>query len=369
MDTLIRLRSGACIGRRELVQVARDGRLVETRGADLEVGDWVALPFGVGFPARLVPLPDFGLGRGYGSQNKVRLPKVLDADLALLLGMYASEGHTSRSNYSIIIRNSEDVVLERCLELWERCFGLSARIARPKNRCPSVVVHRKTVMLLFDALDCGTRASNKRISWAVMGSPLPVVQAFLQGLALDAYTSTRGTGVKWAICVDSPTLLDDLQLLLRWWGIQSGRIGKYNPTYDKTYDEVFVSGSEAQPLLTVVRFLEPSKQPSAERLLSSDIDVRSNGADVVPLVHGSALYAEIPEGLGGRSGAGTGVAVQWRSLCDKRTVWPSRHMVERIAAAGYRLPADVQRVLDEQLHFSPVTNAVSPATERGSGLQ
>jgi hypothetical protein len=354
----IRLNNGACIGRKELVHVAREGRLVETRGADLVAGDWVALPFGAGFPAQLVPLPDFGLGRGYGSQHKVRLPKVLDADLALLLGMYASEGHTSRGNYSISITNSEDVVLERCRELWERCFGLAARIARPKGRCPSVIVNSKTVMLLFDALECGTRASNKRIPWAVMGSPLPVVQAFLQGLALDAYTSTTGSGSKWAICVDSPALLDDLQLLLRWWGIRSGRIGKYNPTYEKTYDEVFVCGSEAQRLLADVPFLEPTKRPSAERLLAMHFDDRRNGADVVPLVHGSVLYAKIPKGSPGRRGSGTGVAIKWRSLTDKRTVWPSRNIVERVAAAGHRLPSDVQRVLDDNLHFSPVTAAV-----------
>ena len=44
----------------------------------------------------------------------------------------------------------------------------------------------------------------------------------------------------------------------------------------------------------------------------------------------------------------------WRSLTDKRTLWPSRYMVEKVAAAGYRLPRDVQRVLDENLRFSPV---------------
>lgn len=354
----IRLRNGARLGPRGIVQVARAGRLVEMRGADLEVGDWVALPFGAGFPAQLVSIPDFGLGRGYGSQIKVRMPRVLDADLALLLGMYASEGHTSKSNYSIVITNSEDVVLERCRDLWRSCFGVAARISRPSDRCPSVVVNSKTVMLLLDALECGTRASNKRIPWAVMGSPKHVVQAFLQGLALDAYTATTGKNAKWAICVDSPALLDDLQLLLRWWGIQSGRIRKYNPTYEKTYDEVFVSGSEAQRLLAVVPFLEPSKQASAERLLAMHFDVRRNSADLVPLVHGSALYAEIPRGHSGRGGAGTGVAVKWRSLCDKRTIWPSRHIVERIAEAGYSLPPDVQRVLDERLHFSQVTSRI-----------
>lgn len=90
-----------------------------------------------------------------------------------------------------------------------------------------------------------------------------------------------------------------------------------------------------------------------------DFDDRRNGSDVVPIVHGSVLYAAIPKVSAGRNSAGTGVAHKWRSLCDKRTVWPSRHIVQRIAEAGYRLPADVQRALDESLHFSPVVTVMA----------
>jgi hypothetical protein len=357
MDNRAQLKNGARIGSKQLVLVAHDGRLLEKRGADLQPGDWTGLVYGEPFPTQLVPLPGFGLEPDYGSQNRVRKPQVFDVDLALLLGMYASEGHTSTSNYSIIITNSEDVVLERCAELWDTCFGLKARISRPRDRCPAVVANSKAVMKIFSALECGTRASNKRIPWPIMGSPLVVVQAYLQGLALDAYTSTTSQGAKWAICPDAPALLDDLQLLLRWWGIRSGRIGKYNPIYNKTYDEVFVCGIEAQRFVAAVPFLEPTKRPSADRLLHMIFDPRQNGADVVPLVHGSVLYAGIPKGYGGKNGAGTGAAAKWRSLCDKRTIWPSRHIVQRLAEAGHRLPADVQRVLDENLHFSPVTSS------------
>lgn len=350
----VRLKNGSLIRPKDLVLVARDGHLVETRGADLSPGDWVGLPYGEGFPTQPVTLPDFALEPDYGNQNRVGVPQVLDEDLALLLGMYASEGHTSLSNYSIIITNSEDVVLERCADLWDRCFGLKARIARPRDRCPAVVANSKTVTRIFAALDCGTRASNKRIPWAVMGTSLTVVQAFLQGLALDAYTSTTGQGAKWAICVDAPLLLDDLQLLLRWWGIRSGRIGKYNRIYGKTYDEVFVCGTEAQRLVAAVPFLEPTKAPSAARLLEMTFDQCRNGADVIPLVHGSVLYAGIPKGRGGKNGVGSGVAVKWRSLTDKRTVWPSRYLVQRLAGEGHSLPADVQRVLEDDLQFSLV---------------
>lgn len=356
MDSGVRLKNGSRLGPKELVLVATGCDLIESRAADLSLGDWVGLPYGEGFPPVEIPLPRFPVSAGYGSQNWIRMPEVLDEDLALLLGMYASEGHTSLSNYSITITNSEDVVLERCVELWDRCFGLRARIARPRDRCPAVVANSKTVTEIFAELECGTRASNKRIPWAVMGSPLPVVQAFLQGLALDAFTSTTGHNAMWAICVDSPLLLDDLQLLLRWWGLRSGRLSKYNPVYDKSYGEVFVSGTEAQAFLRAVPFLEPSKQASADRLLAMTFDVRRNGADVVPIVHGSELYKLIPKGRGGRGGAGSGNASAWRSLCDRRTLWPSRGMVERLNQIAVDLPSAVVRTLNERLHFSPVVS-------------
>lgn len=260
------------------------------------------------------------------------------------------KGTPSRTNHTIVITNGEEVVLERCRELWKSCFGLQARITRQPGKGPGVVVASKTVVEFMANLGCGSRSSDKRIPTAVMRSPKAVVLAFLQGLALDAYTSSTGSFGKWAICVNSPLLLDDLQSALRHLGLLSGRNSKYNVIYGRSYDEVFLSGGEAQRFLSLVPFLEPSKQPSANRLLERPVDSRRNGSDVVPLVKGAELYAEIPKGRSGRSGA----AITWRALVDKRTVWPSRWIVEQLAAANVRLPDDVKRVLDENLHFSLV---------------
>lgn len=358
MPSHVRLRNGNKLRCAGSVVCARDGRLVDVKVRDLLPGDWVGLTYGDGLSALPQALLPVSLPAAHGSQKRVTLPFVMDADLALLLGMYASEGHTSPSNYTIVITNGEDVVLERCVQLWQSCFGLKARVTHQRARCPGVEVSSKTVVEFMSVLGCGSRASDKRIPEAVMRSSESVVLSFLQGLALDAYTSSTGPYSKWAICLDSPDLLDDLQDLLRRLGRLSGRISKYNRVYDKSYDEVFLSGREAQELVALVPFLEPGKQPSALRLLARDVGERRNGADVVPLVHGSVLYAEIPKGHSGKNGQGTGVAVRWRSLCDKRTVWPSRHIVQRIADAGHRLPSDVQRVLDESLHFSPVVTVV-----------
>ncbi|MBK5306845.1 MAG: hypothetical protein JJD92_09185 [Frankiaceae bacterium] len=323
---------------------------------DLVVGDWVALGFGDdgSFGRDPVQLGEFTLSPPYGSQKRIRVPEILDEDLAMLLGMYASEGHTTKTTWTIVITNGVPDVLRRAAALWGTCFDLDARVTQYGDKCGSTVASSKAAVEVMAELGCGSRASEKRIPREIMMSPKPVVIAFLQGLWLDAYTSVSGKMPRWGLCLDSPALLDDLQTLLRWFGIVTGRVSKYNPLYDKSYDEVYAVGAHAQALIRLVPFLEPYKALAAQRVLDADIDPRRNSADVVPLVHGSQLYAEIPKGFSGRNSAGSGVALKWRSLCDKRTIWPSRHIVQRVADSGYRLPTDVQRVLDESLHFSPV---------------
>jgi hypothetical protein len=353
----VRLRSGHRLSGSGTVLYARQGRLRDVDVRDLVPGDWVALSYEsrASFPRKQVALGAFSLSKPYGSQNRIWVPEMLDENLALLLGMYASEGHTSGATWSIVITNSVPDVLERAVALWHSCFGVEARIATQRDRCGSVIAASKSAVEVLRELGCGKRASEKRVPREVMNSPRSVVLAFLRGMWLDAYTSVAGMP-RWGLCLDSRPLLDDVQTLLRRLGIVTGRVTKYNRKYGKSYDEIYATSDHAKALVRLVPFMEPDKAAAAKRLLASEVDARRNGADVVPLVHGSVLYANIPKGCSGRSGSGSGVALRWRSLSDKRTVWPSRHIVQRIAEAGYRLPPDVQRVLDDRLHFSPVVS-------------
>ena len=52
-------------------------------------------------PEQLVRPFAMDLPAPHGSQKRVRLPHTMDECLALLLGMYASEGHTNSSNYTM----------------------------------------------------------------------------------------------------------------------------------------------------------------------------------------------------------------------------------------------------------------------------
>ncbi len=342
--------------------VASEGGLDWRRLDEIEVSDHVAIRYGdelwSGLPARF---DDFRPAPPHGSQKRVRIPEEMSDDLALLLGMFASEGHVTRSNWTITITNSVDTVLEQAVELWRSVFGLDARIVRQDGKCPGVLASSKTVVEFLDHLGCGGRASAKRIPDAVLRSPRSMVLAFLQGLVLDAYV-TSGPSSKWAICLDAPALLDDLQAVLTNLGVVHSRISKHNKLNGKTYDEVYATGEHAQALALLVPFLEPDKAGRAAALMAKVFTGRRRTSDVIPGISPSELYRMLPEGKSGRNGHG--VRTEFSYLCDPRTLRVSRLSLERVAAVpGVVLPAWLRSVLDDDLHFSPVVS-VDPAGMR-----
>ena len=351
----VSLRSGHRVNgtpNHRLLVAGRDG--LEWRRLDeIELGDYVALQYGAELwstmPARF---DDFSPSNAYGSQKQVRTPSEMTAELAFLLGAYASEGNTVRSTWTIKITNSVDAVLDRVALTATQVFGVAAPIRRPLDRCPYVEFSSKTVVKFFDHLRCGSRASNKRIPDKVLCSPREMVLAFLQGLALDAYTTADTMG-KWAICLDSPGLLDDLQAVLTNLGLVHSRISKRNELYGKTYDEVYLTGSYARRLADLVPFLEPDKVAAAAKLQARICDSHRDTADIVPGISPYELYRLLPMGKSGRNGHG--VRSEFAYLCDPRTQHATRSSVERVASvAGVSLPDWLQQILDDNLHFSPV---------------
>jgi hypothetical protein len=183
--------------------------------------------------------------------------------------------------------------------------------------------------------------------------------AFLQGLALDAYVTT-GAMVKWAICVDSPALLDDLQILLTRIGIVHSRIRKWNSRYEKHYDEIYASGAEAQRLLRLVPFMEPDKATRALGVVERRFS--QSPWDIVPGITPRELAGMLPKGRPGPGGRGTSM-VRFSFLRDPRTRHLSRRTLERVAALPtVWLPSWLEQVLDENWHFSPIVR-IAPRSQ------
>jgi ribonucleotide reductase alpha subunit len=353
----VRLRSGHQITGTlpHRLLVAGEGRLDWKTLGEIEAGDSVAVQYGAElWAANPADLGGIVVSPPHGNQKQIVLPQEMTSELAFLLGAYAAEGHTTRSTWTIVITNSVPEVLERVRQAWESVFGLHARITADPGKCTGVVVSSKDVVEFMSALGCGSRSSDKRIPDAVLRSPREMVLAFLQGLALDAYVTTT-TAPKWAICLDSPRLLDDLQAVLTNLDVMTGRVAKYNKEYDKYYDEVYAAGTQGQLMVSLVPFLEPDKAARAADYLQ--MSFKSGTADVVPGVTGRELYNLIPPRRRGDD------ARSWRSeftfLLDHRTKQVTRTTLERVSTLpGVELPAWLLQVIRGNLHFSPVESVV-----------
>ncbi|HET6687436.1 MAG TPA: LAGLIDADG family homing endonuclease, partial [Jiangellaceae bacterium] len=350
----VRLRSGHTITGtypHRLLTAAAGGLAWKTL-AEIEPGDAVATQYGTELWSTVpASLRDIKVSQPHGNQKLVTLPAEMTDELAFLLGAYAAEGHTTRSTWTIVITNSVRDVLVRVRDAWQGIFGLQARIVEQPGKCPAVMVSSKTVVEFLEALGCGARASQKRIPDAVLRSPRSMVLAFLQGLALDAYV-TMATAPKWAICLDSPLLLDELQAVMTNLGVVHGRITKHNARNNKDYDEVYAAGRQGQLMAALVPFLEPDKAARAALYLSQDYG--SGTADVVPGITGRELYDFIPAGKPARHGVRS-----WRSaftfLTDPRIKHVTRDTLERVSTLpGVELPAWLRQVLNADLHFSVV---------------
>ncbi|MDQ3677178.1 MAG: hypothetical protein M3401_10305, partial [Actinomycetota bacterium] len=340
-----------------LVLTCDDGQLAWRRLDELEPGDQVATQYGDDLWA---PAPasfaDFVPSPSWGSQKVIAIPEAMTERLAFVLGAYAAEGHISRSTHTVKISNADETVIARLVALMTEIFERVPKVVRPVGRCPSVELSSKRLVEFLDYLGCGNGAAHKRVPDAILRSPRAMVLRFIEGLSLDAYLTTTGMA-KWAICVDSPRLLDDLQAILTNLGIVHGRVSKYNAPYDKTFDEVYAAGREAQRLVGMIDFAEPHKALRAAEIASRQY--HQTTADVVPGVSGRELYELIPAGTSGRSGAGTGLRQRHRHLVDPRTTDVSRESVVRLAEIpGVELPEWLQQVVERNLHFSPVTSVI-----------
>ena len=340
---------------------ARDGTLVWRRLDEIGEGEYVATAYGADLWSTMpFRFDDFVPADPHGNQKTVDIPVEMTEELAFLLGAYAAEGHTTRTNWTITITNADEGVLQRVAAAWRSEFHVEPRIKRQRGKCPAVVASSKRIVEFLEYLGSGRVATEKRIPDAVLRSPRHMVLSFLTGMYLDGYTIAKGTNNKMAICVASNGLLDDLQAVLTNLGVVHNRITKHNTEYDRDFDEVIASGREARKLAKLVPFAEVSKRRRAEDLLQQEY--AQSTADIVPGLDPKDLYELIPHGLSGRNGWGE--RSRFSFLLDPRTKNISRRTLERVAMLPMvDLPEWLHTILADGLHFSPVT-AVTDAGER-----
>jgi intein/homing endonuclease len=342
------------------VLVCSDTGLAWRYLSEIEPGEHVAVQYGDDMwshrPARF---QGFSSSPRYGSQKALRIPEEMTSDLAFFLGAYASEGHTSRRNHTVVITNASDDVLHRVANAARSVFDIEGRIVRQAEKCPGIAFSSKTLVEFLEHLECGSRARNKRIPDAVLRSPKEHVLAFLSGLFLDAYVTTKDS-CKWAICLDSASLLDDLQTVLTNLGVVHSRVEKYNKQNGTSYGEVYAGGRQAQKLLALVQFPEAAKIARQWTLLSREFS--QSTVDVIPGLSERQLYDLIPKAHGGKLVRGTRIRGNPTYLLDPRTKNVSWETLRKLSEL-IELPSWLDEVVNSNLHFSPVEYVADAGTQ------
>lgn len=322
---------------------------------DARPGDWLGISYGGDWSSSASRVPGLPRRPLRGSEKAIRIPGRMTDDLALFLGAYLSEGHTTRSNWSVIFTNSVPSVLKQIQQAAATVFGLESRLTHQADRCPGLVVSSKRLVEFMEQLECGSRASNKGVPDLILDGRREHAIRFMQGAALDAYTSHVYAG-KWAICLESRAAIDGLQDLVTKLGIVNAQIPKFNKLMQKTYYELYAAGPWGQEMSRQVTFLEPDKKLRAEEYRNRAY--RTALTDRIPGILGRELFGLVPAGLGGRSGKGTGRQA-FRHLCDSRSHHVTRESVRRARASGAHLPTWLHLILDEGIRFAPVVAVVA----------
>lgn len=192
----------------------------------------------------------------------VVFPDFLNEDWGLLLGMLVGDGHWT-------IKNSVQMTVEHD-EMWAASDALFRKLLGKTSRNMDKRRASETGALQFHSVrareflhelgwDWSCGRYDKRVPWAILRSPRPVVCAFLRGLfETDGGVEKDGIGVSFSTA--SERLAHEVQILLLNLGIVSRRKAKWNDRYRRYYYTLTIRGLRSRQMFAeVVGFMTHKK--------------------------------------------------------------------------------------------------------------
>jgi stage V sporulation protein R len=160
-------------------------------------------------------------GRTANKRASIRVPQVVDEDLAAFLGYLTGDGHISKRKRTIGLTSADDAEADHFIRLAGELFGVKPvkKWDRTKWRVrfSSADVQDFLVHL---GLKAGSCARVKEVPDAILRSPKSVVSAFLRALYdCDGYAGTQGV----ILSASSEKMSQTVQLLLLNYGVLSSR--------------------------------------------------------------------------------------------------------------------------------------------------
>jgi stage V sporulation protein R len=156
------------------------------------------------------------------TRHAVRVPARLDPSLAAFLGYLVGDGHLSRVKRHLGLTTGDLSQALRFARLGRRLFRVNPTVKKDEGRW-RVLFHSESLsdfLVETFGITEGPSARSKRIPALVLGSPEPVVRAFLR-----AYFDCDGHAGRWGVILStsSDALAEQTQLLLLNYGVLSRR--------------------------------------------------------------------------------------------------------------------------------------------------
>ena len=248
---------------------------------DIKIDDYVGISIGGDYWSQKDVNITFTPPPLYGSQKKITIPDMIDADLAWFIGAYISEGNITKSNWTLRITNDNDKVLTKCMRIIKDKFGIEGKITLDKrNYVGGFIVSSKSLVLLMEWLGCGGNAETKDIPWCILQSTRDVIKYFINGLYLDGFVPVNQSKI--GITLKSNKIITTLQLVMNNLGIRCNKLKTYNKEYDTWYHSLYIHGRDMILFDVLFDFDDDWKTESLNNHLLSIDEYNPVWSDVIP---------------------------------------------------------------------------------------
>lgn len=250
---------------------------------NISPGDYVAIDIGRDIWAScFVDTASFAPTPRYNAQKVCTVPGVVDEKVGWLLGVFASEGHHVRSNWTIGFTNNNDLVLEKLVMILQERFGLKTKIERDyRNDVGYVKVASKTLYEFFSWCGALGTAADKQVPWVILQSPREVVIQFISGLWLDGFVPKAVASA--CITLKSKKMIDHLQILLHNFGIRCARQIKNGDQYGPFFHLMTASRESFEKFAEIIPLNDDWKVAQIrQHLAQKKSDMARYSSDFVP---------------------------------------------------------------------------------------
>jgi chromosome segregation protein len=241
--------------------------------------------------------------------GRIDLPRVLDEDLARVLGYLISEGRVTRGNQVWFV-NADPEVVRDCCRAAHGVFGREVFVGAYKGETKDCIVFSRALCLYLDrvfGMRVDGRSAEKRVPDLLYGAPDEAAAAFLSALfegdgCLRIDESRGKSTAHWEYATASRALADGVVALLLRFGVfgvlrETEKRATNSPTPAfRTYHSVRIYGLEqVRRLARLLRFVGAKREKVARVLEMTTAG--SPSRDTIPDARAVVRRALAPTGI------------------------------------------------------------------------